>query len=139
VIETDPRAGRPRWRGAPRGVRVLVAVQAGVLAYGGVVHVVQLATGGWPPYAWAPAWLAVYFASLTLFDPLAAGLLLAWRASGLYLGSLVLVTDAAANGYATYGLDEGGGVARLAQAVIGALALCSLLVLRRARPWMRRT
>jgi hypothetical protein len=103
------------------------------------VHVVQLATGSWPPYAWAPAWLAAYFASLTLFDPLAAGLLLARRASGLYLGSLVLVTDAAANGYATYGLDEGGGAARLAQAAISALALGSLLVLRRARPWMRRT
>jgi hypothetical protein len=41
---------RWRWREAPRGIAVIVAVQVAVLGYGGVVHVVQLATGGWPPY-----------------------------------------------------------------------------------------
>ena len=54
---------------------VAVTGLAAVLAYGGVVHVVQLATGGWPPYAWAPPWLAAYFTALTLLDPLAAALL----------------------------------------------------------------
>ena len=47
-----------------------------------------------------PARLAIYFASLTLLDPLAASLLWYRRTIGLYLGILVLVTDVAANGYA---------------------------------------
>jgi hypothetical protein len=124
-----------RWHGVPRSVRVLVAAQAIVLTYGGVVHVVQLAAGGWPPYRWAPAWLAVYFTALTLLDPLAAGLLLARRAIGLYLGSLVLVTDAAANWYATYHLPGATGAARAGPAVISLLAVGSLLTLYRARPF----
>ena len=113
----------------------MITVQAAVLAYGGVVHVVQLATGGWPPYRWAPAWLAVYFTALTLLDPLAAGLLLARRTIGLYLGSLVLVTDAAANWYANYRLPGATNATRVGQAVISVLALGSLFTLWRARRW----
>ena len=64
-----------RWQGVPRSVLLVVAVLVAVLGYGGVVHVVQLAIGGWPPYRWAPIWLASYFTSLTLLDPLAALLL----------------------------------------------------------------
>ncbi|MER7009682.1 hypothetical protein ABT297_42490 [Dactylosporangium sp. NPDC000555] len=115
-----------------------MAVQAVVLAYGGVVHVIQLVTGGWPPYPWWPIWLAVYFTSLTLLDPLAAALLVARRAIGLYLAAFILVTDAAANWYATYCLPGGTAVARIAQAVISVLALVSLLLVRYARPWMSR-
>ncbi|MET7424802.1 MMPL family transporter [Dactylosporangium sp. NPDC005555] len=92
-----------------------------VFAYGTVAHLVQLATGGYP---WAPAWLAGYFVALTVLDPLAAVLLALRRPAGLYLGIAVLVSDAAANGYATYGLDAGGGTtARVAQAVITLLAV----------------
>jgi len=29
--------------------------------YGTVVHMVQLATGGWDPYPLLPRWLAAYF------------------------------------------------------------------------------
>ena len=86
------------WQWVPRGILLAVAVQVAVLSYGGVVHVVQLTTGGWPPYRWAPIRLATYFTSLTLLDPLAALLLWARRVIGLYLGVLVLATDAAANG-----------------------------------------
>ncbi|MGI5247141.1 hypothetical protein [Dactylosporangium sp. CA-139066] len=42
----------------PRGARYIVAALIAVLSYGGVVHVFQITTGGWPPYAWAPPWLA---------------------------------------------------------------------------------
>jgi hypothetical protein len=49
---------RGRWSDVPRGILIAVAAEALVLAYGGVVHVVQLGDG-WPPYPWAPAWLAV--------------------------------------------------------------------------------
>jgi hypothetical protein len=116
---------------------VVVAVQIAVLGYGGVVHVIQLATGGWPPYPWAPTWLAIYFTSLTFFDLVAASLLWARRAMGLYLGILVLGTDAAANGYAVYGLSGATVPARIAQAVVTLLALFALSTAPRVRRWMR--
>jgi hypothetical protein len=102
-----------RWQGVPRGILLAVAVLVAVLAYGGVVHVVQLAIGGWPPYRWAPIWLASYFTSLILLDPLAALLLWARRAIGLYLAILILATDAAANGYAVYSLPGATATAEL--------------------------
>jgi hypothetical protein len=125
-----------RWQGVPRSVLLVVAVQVAVLSYGGVVHVVQLAVGGWPPYGWAPIWLAVYFTSLTLFDPLAAALLWARRATGLYLGILVLATDAAANGYAVYCLPGATATARIGQALVGVLAGAAVIMAPRVRRWM---
>jgi hypothetical protein len=77
--------------GAPRSIRVAVIAQAVALMYGGIVHLVQVAVGGWPPYRWAPAWLAIYFTSLTVFDPLAAGLLAQRLMIGLNLTAYVLV------------------------------------------------
>src|ERR687883_190097 len=98
---------RGRWRGVPPSIRRLVGVEVAILAYGTAVHLVQLATGGWPPYRWAPTGLAIYFTSLTVLDPLAAGLLWARRSLGLYLGAAVPVSDAPANGYADYVLPRG--------------------------------
>src|SRR3712207_9314870 len=46
-----------------------------ILAYGTVVHVVQLAVAGGDPYPDLPGWLRTYFLSLTVLDPLAALLL----------------------------------------------------------------
>lgn len=112
-----------------------MVVQTSVVAYGGVVHLVHLA-GGWPPYPWAPTWLAAYFVSLTVLDPLAAWLLLDRRRTGLYLAACVLVTDALANGYASYCLPVGTPASRVAQAVISCLAVGSLAVAYKARPWM---
>lgn len=129
---------RRKWGGVPRGIVVAVVAEALVLAYGGVVHLSQLA-GGWPPYPWAPGWLAAYFTSLTLLDPIAALLLLARRTAGLYLAAFVMVTDAAANWYASYCLPQGTVTTRIAQAVISGLALASLLIAYRARSWMRPT
>ncbi|MEW2330728.1 hypothetical protein AB0880_23300 [Micromonospora chersina] len=129
---------RRRWRGIPPNIRLVVTVEVAVLSYGGVVHLVQLATGGWPPYRWAPTWLAIYFTSLTLLDPLAASLLWARRTIGLYLGILILVTDAAANGYAVYGLSGATATARISQAIISLLALAAVTTAPRVRPWMQR-
>jgi hypothetical protein len=126
----------PRWSGVPRGIVVAVVAESLVLLYGGVVHLVQLG-GGWPPYPWAPAWLAVYFTSLTVLDPVAALLLLARRQVGLHLAAFVLVTDAGANWYASYYLPRGPPASRVAHAVICGLAVGSLVIARRARPWMR--
>jgi hypothetical protein len=127
---------RQRWCGAPRRVVVAVVAEATVLAYGTMVHLAQL-WGAWPPYPWAPDWLAAYFISLTVLDPLAAYLLLDRRQAGLVLAAAVLVTDACANGYASYWLLEGTLAARIAQGVISGLAAGSLLLARQARPWMR--
>jgi len=126
-----------RWQGVPRSILLAVAVLVAVLGYGGVVHLVQLAAGGWPPYRWAPIWLAIYFTSLTLLDPLAALLLWARRAIGLYLAVLVLATDAAANGYAVYGLPGATATARIAQVLVSVLALAAMIMAPRVRRWMR--
>lgn len=128
---------RRGWSGVPGSIVVAIISEALVLAYGGVVHLFQLASG-WPPYPWAPNWIAAYFTSLTLLDPLAALLLLARRTAGLYLAVFVMVTDAGANWYASYYLSHGTAAARLAQALISGLALASLLIAYQARPWMRR-
>jgi hypothetical protein len=53
----------------------------------------------------------------------------------------VLVTDAAANGYANYVLDNSGGATagRIGQAAITALAIALLAVGPRVWPWFRPT
>jgi len=56
-----------------------------VLAYGTVVHVVQLVAGGFNPYPDLPSWLRVYFTALTVLDPLAAVLLARRRRGGVVL------------------------------------------------------
>ena len=114
-------------------------VTAAVLAYGTVVHVLQLLVGGWDPYPSVPGWLAVYFVSLTVLDPLAAALLLLRRRAGLVLGCAVLVTDAAANGYANYAIDASVGltVGRVGHAVITLLTLALLVATPRLWPWLR--
>ncbi|MEV5694609.1 hypothetical protein [Micromonospora globbae] len=120
---------------APRRVRLVVAAYLLVFAYGTVVHVLHLLTGGPRPYPSLPAWLALYFTSLTVLDPLAAVLLWRRRTAGLVLACAVLVTDAAANAYANYALDPAPGVTpgRVGQAVITLLALA----LVGAAPWLR--
>ncbi len=123
------------WPGAPRTARAAAFTCALALVYGTVVHVVHLAMGGTAPYPSMPRWLAAYFVSLTVLDPLAAVLLLQRRRAGLALGCTVLLTDAAANGYANYVLDDTAGltVGRVGHGVISALALS--LTLAAAQLW----
>ncbi|RIV41407.1 hypothetical protein [Micromonospora radicis] len=138
----ETAAGTPRWAGVPRRIRVVVVAAAGVLAYGGIVHLgdlVGLRPGG-PDASSTPGWLLLYFTSLTVLDPLAALLLALRRLEGLFLGCAILVTDAAANGYANYVLDGTAGVTpgRVGQAVITALAVALLLATPAVAPWLRR-
>ncbi|MCF0096170.1 hypothetical protein [Micromonospora sp. MH99] len=125
-----------RWRDVPPRARLVVAGAVLVFAYGTVVHVLQVFVPGLRPPLALPGWLAAYFVSLTLWDPLAALLLAARRPAGLALGCAVLVTDAAANGYANYVLDPAGGVTpgRIGQAVITALAVALVAL----TPWLAR-
>ena len=119
-----------RWDGAPRPARVAAAVVVLVVLYGTVVHVVQLVAAGGDPYPDLPGWLRASFVSLTLLDPLTAGLLLLRRRSGVVLAVAVLVSDAVANGWANHALDSASGVTagRVGQAVVTLLALALLAV-----------
>ncbi|PWU61730.1 hypothetical protein DLE60_04115, partial [Micromonospora globispora] len=95
---------------------------------------VDLVVGGADPCPWAPWWLAAYLVSLTVAGPVAAGLLLARRRLGMDLACLILITDAAANGWALYGLGGGDAVARIGHATVTAVALGSLAARRALRP-----
>lgn len=103
------------------------------------MHLAQLIGSGFDPYPLAPGWLAAYFVSLTLLDPLAAVLLLQRRRAGLILGCAVLLTDAGANAYADYVLDPRPGITagRVGQAVITLLALALCAGAPRLWPWLR--
>ncbi|MCG5469533.1 hypothetical protein LADH09A_003448 [Micromonospora sp. LAH09] len=129
-----------RWGSAPLAVRCVVAAAVVVFAYGTGAHVVQLLLPQFGPQLALPGWLTVYFASLTLWDPLAALLLVARRVEGLVLGCAVLVTDAAANWYANYVLDPAVGVTpgRIGQAVITALAVGLVALSPWLSPWFAR-
>ncbi|GAB3142785.1 hypothetical protein GCM10027290_17990 [Micromonospora sonneratiae] len=122
----------------PRGVRIVVAAAVCVFVYGAVVHLVDVFGGraDLPPST--PNWLALYFVSLTVLDPAAALLLVLRRVEGLVLGCVVLTTDAAANAYANYLLDDAGGVTpgRIGQAVISMLAIALAMAAPRVAPWL---
>jgi len=108
---TGTRAGMmSRWRGASQPVRVAAAVVVIVLAYGTAVHLVHLVSSGFDPYPEAPPWLRTYFVALTVVDLLAAVLLARRTRGGVVLAVAVLVSDAAANGWANYVLDPASGV-----------------------------
>jgi hypothetical protein len=129
------------WAGPPLAVRVTAGAAVTVFIYGTAVHVSQLAADGWPPYRGAPGWLAVYFVSLTLLDPLAAVLLAYRRRVGLVLGCAVLLSDAAGNGYVNYAVHAAHGTTagRIGQALVTALAIALLAAAPRLWPWLRPT
>ena len=122
-----------RWGDAPRSVRVTVGAFVLVLAYGTVVHLLQLVASGFNPYPALPDWLRAYFTALTVLDPLAAVLLARRRRSGVVLAATVLVSDAAANGWANYALDDSVGITtgRVGHAVITVLAIALVIALPR--------
>ncbi|WP_326700809.1 hypothetical protein OG909_28065 [Streptomyces sp. NBC_01754] len=94
-------------RHAPlRAVVPALAVAAALLGVGAVSHLTDLVRYGLRPYDWAPGWLNLYWASLALFDTLAAGLLIAGRRRGVDLACAVMATDLAANWYAAYGIQH---------------------------------
>jgi hypothetical protein len=128
-----------RWAGVPSRVRTTVAVTVAVFAYGTVVHVVQLVVGGLDPYPSMPSWLAGYFVALTIADPTTALLLAFRRLEGLVMACVVLVTDALANAYANYVVDQASGVTpgRVGQAVITLLTAALLIRAPAIAPWLR--
>ena len=114
-----------RWQDTSRSVHVAAAAGVVVLTYGTGVHLVQLMASGLDPYPELPGSLRTYFVALTVLDPLAAVLLARHTRTGVTLAVTVLVTDAAANGWANYALDPVAGVTtgRITHAVITVLAI----------------
>lgn len=117
-------------------MRWTVATYVVLLSYGTVLHLVDLAAGGVEPYPWAPPWLALYLVLLTVLDPLAAGLLALRRRAGLYLACTVFVTDAAANGYALYGLDGGATLEKIGHGVVTVIAASSIVAVLTVARWL---
>ena len=85
--------------------RTITGVVVIGFAIGTTMHVLQLVNAGWIVFADAPTWMNVYWAALTLLDPLAVVLLLRRRTLGLMLGLAVMLSDVGINSYAFYGLN----------------------------------
>jgi hypothetical protein len=107
-------------------------VLVGVFGYGTAVHVVQLAVSDGQPYRGNPWWLVVFFVSLTAFDPAVAIGLARRRRWAVWSAVLLLLLDAAANGYAVYVVIPARGLtsARVGQGVITVLAIAVVVAAR---------
>ncbi|WP_380176048.1 hypothetical protein ACFEMC_10355 [Kineococcus sp. DHX-1] len=99
-----------------------------LLAWGGLQHLLDFLTDGWNPYAYAPHWLAAYWSALLLLDPLVAVLIARRHRAGLLLAPFILLTDAAANGYAIHALDLGGPLAPIGHGVVSVVAIASTVM-----------
>jgi hypothetical protein len=65
-------------------------------------HLIQVWQGGWLPYRFAPLSLNAYWTALTIFDPLAAILLVCRPRAGLFLALLIITSDVALNFFARF-------------------------------------
>ena len=97
-----------RWTTESTWVRIGAGLLVVVLTWGTLGHVIDLLAGGVLVYDAVPAWLAGYWVALTALEPAAAVLVTLRRRTGLVLAAVVLVTDAAANGYAIHVPELGG-------------------------------
>lgn len=85
----------------------LIVLYVIVLVFvGAASHVAALFRSGLHPYPWAPQWLNLFWSSLTIFDSLAAALLVCGKRVGVDLTCGIMATDLAANWYATYGIQH---------------------------------
>lgn len=116
-----------RWNREPRWVQAAATALVLLLAWGGLQHLLDFLTDGWCPYAYAPRWLAAYWSALLLLDPSAAVLIARRHRAGLLLAPLILLTDAAANGYAIHVLGLGGPLAPIGHGVVSVVAIASTL------------
>jgi len=83
--------------GLSRAGRWLRGIQAVCFVVAGLGHALDMWQEGWLPYDWAPLPLNVFWATLVVWDPLAAGLLL-WRPrAGVALALVIMVVDVAVN------------------------------------------
>ena len=108
--------------------RIALAVYIMCFAVGTITHTQDFWVLGLRPYEGAPIVLEVFWSSLVLLDPSAAGLLLfGKRRAGLVLATTIIVCDVAANSYAFFVLGiEGFAVALPLQAAFLGFVLGSI-------------
>jgi len=94
---------------------------------------VQLAVSGGRPYQGNPWWLVIFFVSLTVFDPAVAVGLARRRRWAVWSAVVVLVLDAAANGYAVYVVVPATGLT-LGEVGQGVITVLAIVVVVAARP-----
>ena len=118
-------------------VRTRFALGAYVACFGvgAINHARDFLTYGWRPYSFAPPALEAFWTSLLVLDVLVIVLVVAnWRRSGLFLATVVMVADVAANAVASFVLEiPGFAVALPMQAAFLGFVLGSLPFLWPAR------
>ncbi len=77
--------------------RVILAVWIAGFLVGTVSHIADLAAGGLDTYARFPAALRVFWAGLTVLDPLVIAILAMRRRAGIVLALAVILADIAVN------------------------------------------
>ena len=86
----------------PRLSRPVLIVFSACLAAACAVHLADLWRHGWLPYHFAPLALNAYWTALTLFDALAAVLLLWHPRVGLALALIIITSDVTLNLFAHF-------------------------------------
>ena len=66
---------------------------------GTTTHTLDLITLGWLPYDFRPLPWNIYWTSLTVLDPLAAGLIWVRERWGVVLGAAIMASNIVVNGY----------------------------------------
>lgn len=66
---------------------------------GTTTHTLDLITFGWLPYDFRPLPWNIYWTSLTVLDPLAAALIWVRERWGVVLGTAIMASNIAVNGY----------------------------------------
>jgi hypothetical protein len=76
-----------RWAGVPAPAAAVGIVICAVLTYGAVLHLVQVIVDDRSALVGAPAWVAAFFRSLVVLDPVAALLLALRTRAGVVLAA----------------------------------------------------
>lgn len=129
---------RDKWRGLPRWARWTLVVYLTGFAEGTCAHISDLVRGGIHAYAAFPhTSIRAYFLSLVVLDPLVAVLVGVVRRSGIWLGSVVITLDVAANWISNWP-SVNADPARLLQPVgLTPITLFGLFVLASCIPLLR--
>lgn len=102
----------------PVATRIAIGIYIACFAIGTLSHALDFWALGLRPYSWGPPLLEAFWSSLVVLDFAVVALLLrGQRAWGLALAAIIMVSDVAANSYASFILGiEGFEVALPLQA-----------------------
>jgi hypothetical protein len=107
------------------GARWSRAILAAGLAAGAMMHVVALIERGWGAHDGQPIAFRAFWASLAIFDPLAAVLLTARPRAGIALTIVILAADVGINSVAFRDLSPAENWPLWCQCIFGLFAVCT--------------